>query len=294
MLRLNHFVPLIFKNEQSKLPGVEGKVGEREQQEMLTAENEDDIQYLGEFSGEGNDPGKISVKKLNLMYNAGKNDAGEDKKKEIQPYSELEKEGSFPIEKEEKCKHAMADDLKMHQQQSCIHEGQDFNHPTWKSLNLRYLAREMMNHQVLEKIPRGDKSFARFVYKSEYNQNIGIKGATANVRHDYTDDTGASCKVSPICQAYHIDSTGLMAPFGRNMSFSQGLWYHKKKDRDPRTLMNPQPQKENSIQLRVIYHWKDEPFRYRRRTIEVFQAPEQFKDLVGLAYVEYQGKCMLL
>ena len=36
--------------------------------------------------------------------------------------------------------------------------------------------------------------------------------------------------------------------------------------------------------------WKDKPFKFRRRTLEVFQAPPEFQHLVGLAYNEYLGK----
>ena len=287
---LNHFVPVLTIDEVPQadmMPTLNTNANARTSSEGLSVTATDEvmiletrppeIQIISENSKKS-DPEAISRMK---PPNTGLDHAIQIRT-EFQP---AECKADFDSSMLNPNEHNIVDLLQVNNKRRCIHDGRDFDHPVWKSLPLKYLAREMSQRHIFDCIPNGDKSYARIVYRNRHNQTI--QDGKVKEDFEYIDDTGASEKMTALLLAYSIDNTGLMAPLGRNLSFENGIWYdtnNKKK-----TALEPQPQKENSIVFRLVYHWKKAEYQFRRRTIEVFEAPSNFKHLVGLAYVEYKG-----
>ena len=304
-LLFNHFVPLFFKTDfpdASKLPC--GMPTDDAGQVTEQPSSADEIEILEK----SNDSGDIKILEqskvsddVEVIEPATKSTEQSSVKDKIKMQSDLLKKTSVPstvglptqeikegkIKSELDATSVMQDttqkeaNWKLLNKRKCIHGGKNFD-KTGESLPLSHVVREMLQRHVFDEIPNGDKSYTRLVYRNKYNQDI-FDGISKEKQFDYTDDTSTNSKMTPKLLVYSIDSSGLMTSLGRKLSLKNGLWYNNKE------LLQPQPTPDNSITFRLVYHWKDEPYRFRRRTVEVFRAPTKFQQLVGLAYVEYLG-----
>ena len=159
------------------------------------------------------------------------------------------------------------------------------------------MLRRIKTRRARDKLPRGPKANKRFVTQNLRNQKI-TDGLLNKIRR-YHDDTGPKQHVNTCYSYYEEKENGEILPLGDKVKrHSDGTYYNKHW-----VALENQPKEDTVFRVKFTYHTTykmadkknfvlingKKQIISQRRTIEVFQAPERYSELVGNCFIEFKG-----